>query len=467
MWWKRGQRTGRKLIILDQKPLWKDLKKLTIRQLEEKYNATRRTITFRLREINEAKYEAIVSERRIFQTQPVKPVPDEVWTLLRNGYSIRSIAKANNLHPSILHDRIRRLPEYREIINQRQMDFEHTIQIAVLQFKEGQLLQNLSKEHEICVSELASQIQTVLGPKTYNDILQQRKHNPSNKIAASTIDTAALLLQQGSKVVDICRQLNIHRKTLRRRLRQLLGNKYDKIIQRRRVPEQLIQKLARQFLNGESLNQLSKTYNIPLFTLFRRLPKTIGQDRYRTIQQNRLLYPAIGTRGAARSRYELEIEDLLRKHGIKFSTERTIEAEGHKYRPDFVLDTIPIIIIEATGMNIDAYWIKYAHKLQHFLQLGLMVIFIVPDTSVYNKAHKYVPEKFLIKLSEFKNKVESLKEAPNRNQFPTKKSLEAAVNLRSIVLVSDSHYHWVLRNVCRPIRFSFVWLNKYRIRTQS
>lgn len=285
--------------------------------------------------------------------------------------------------------------------------------MAALQFKQGHLLANLSKIHKISQPILSNQIQALIGRKTYYKILQRRKHNPSNKILASTIKAAATQLEQGAKVIDLCRQFNIHRKTLRRRLRRLLGNKYDQIIQGRRKPEKLIQELAQQFLNGESLSQLSKQSGIPLSTIHRRLPKTIGEDHYREIMRERLLHPAFGTRGAARSKYEAEIENLLIENNIPF-IKMVIEIEGHKYQPDFILLTSPPIIIEATGMNIDSYWIKYKHKLQHYLGIGYLAIFIVPDASVYNKARKYIHERnVLIKLKEFKNKINSLKKAPD------------------------------------------------------
>jgi AraC-like DNA-binding protein len=421
MWRKRGQRTGRKLVILNPKPLWKDLRKLTTRDFAGKYGATRSALTFKLHAMNPSRYEEIMSKRRILPQRQSTPISEETWTLIENGCSVRGIAAEQHVNRCILDRKLWQDPRYTEIIRQRKQDKERRIREAVEQFRRGELLANLSKEHEIAVQELASQIQTILGPKTYNDILEQRRHNPSNKISWSTIKTAATLLKQGWKVIDICREFHIHRKTLRRRLRQLLGNKYDQIIQGRRIPKELIQKLAQLFLKGESLNQLSMTYNVPLQTLHRKLMKTIGPHRYKKIMEQRLLHPGFGTRGAPRSKYETEIEQLLKKHKIPF-TRKILPIEGHDYLPDFILYTDPPIIIEATGMNIDSYWIRYKHKLQHYLEAGYTVILIVPDTSVYNKALKYVPRNVLIKLKDFKAKIESLKEAPSGNEFPSESS---------------------------------------------
>lgn len=112
--WKRGQKRGRKdSIEIPLPPVWADFETgLSITEIAKKYRTTRDIISRRLRRYNSEKYEDIMNRRWW------KNWADSLWTDLENGLSVRRIAKMNNMNPSTLYYRLRRIDgkKFKEII---------------------------------------------------------------------------------------------------------------------------------------------------------------------------------------------------------------------------------------------------------------------------------------------------------------------------------------------------------------
>jgi len=416
VWRKRGQRVGRKVEILNPAQLWKELKRIPLRQIAAKHGVTRRTISFKLRRISEKKYEKIIAKRRINSAQRQMVVSELTWMKLEDGYSVRQIAKEQGVHPSILHERMQPSRRYDGSRSKLKETKIHVMREAAKRFKQGETLARLSNECKIDQTTLRQEFQGTIGQKKYERIIEERRRNPRNKIPTGIIEVAATRLKQGTKLIELTRDLKIHRKTLRRRLREELGDRYGRIMQRRRIPDKLFQRSSQKFIEGYSLSRLSKEYEIPLSTLHRRLPKIIGEKKYRDIIRKRQLHIIFGTtiKGAI-SKYELKVKELLNRNKIRFSTTTIIETNGHRYFPDFVIcrSKTPLVI-EATGMDIERYWMKYKRKLEDYEAAGYKALFVASDTSVYKMALKYVHEDVLVKFNEFVDKVASLKKVPDK-----------------------------------------------------
>lgn len=313
----------------------------------------------------------------------------------------------------------------------------HVMQEAAKRFKQGETLAELSKEIKVGQGTLREEIRRTIGQKKYQRIIEERRRNPKNKIPTKIIEVAAKRLKSGTKIIELTRELRIHRKTLRRRLRERLGGKYNRIMQKRRIPDKLFHKSSQKFMEGYSLSLLSKEYEIPLQTLHRRLPRIIGKKKYKDIIRKRQLHIFFGTltKGAI-SKYELKVKELLNKNKVRFSTTTIIETNGHRYFPDFVIcrSKTPLVI-EATGMNIEEYWKKYKRKLEDYEAAGYKSLFVASDTSVYKMALKYVHEDVLVKFNEFKDKVASLKKVPNKRDCSRPMANRTPKNTADIPLV--------------------------------
>jgi hypothetical protein len=103
----------------------------------------------------------------------------------------------------------------------------------------------------------------------------------------------------------------------------------------------------------------------------------------------------------ADSKLELEVKELLKKHGFHFEFHKMITIENRWHIADFVSGTI---ILEVAGLALANYWVRYRRKTRDYLKLGYKPVVITP-THILAIARRYLPKQrvIIIKYNEFKN----------------------------------------------------------------
>lgn len=281
-----------------------------------------------------------------------------------------------------------------------------------IDLQNGASVNKIAKKHNVDHSSIAWQLRHD-NQHRYKEIMNNRRKQKTvwkKRIPDALFKELANRLQNGEPSTRLSNEYKINRKTIPRRLPKIIGQrKYRKIMDARRshgirIPLAQLKRVKKDLEKGQTLTGLAKEYNIGLTTLRRRLPQIMGLEEYkRTVRR----IPPIGfgspeaKKQGADSKLELEIKLLLEKHGIHFEFHKMIIIENHWYIADFVSGKT---IIEVAGLTLTSYWIRYKKKIHDYLEIGYKPVVITP-THIQEIAHKYLPKHRvkLIKYNDFKN----------------------------------------------------------------